>query len=136
MTAARLYGDVIHSVDPRTSDNKKDWLKLLSSCYRACLNLAVEKGIKSIAFPSIGTGYKDCDEKDVIPLNDAVKVAVRTVKEFSVQCPGKIDVIKWVCYDEATLKAYSDEIEHWKISEMVQSPDYYSMNKMLRNGGS
>ena len=130
------FQHVIHSVDPRTSDNKKDWLKLLSSCYRACLNLAVEKGIKSIAFPSIGTGYKDCDEKDVIPLNDAVKEAVRTVKEFSVQCPGKIDVIKWVCYDEATLKAYSNEIEHWKISEMVQSPDYYSMNKMLRNGGS
>ena len=97
--------------------------------------LVCDTGINSLAFPSVGTAYKDTDDNDAIPLKEAAKVAVRTVKEFSVQHPGKINVVKWVCYDEATMEAYSDEIEHWKVSEMVQSPDYYGMNKMLRNGG-
>ena len=46
-----------------------------------------------------------------------------------------IDTVKWVLYDEETLKAYSDEIERWAVSEIVQSPVFYDINKALRNGG-
>lgn len=64
-----------------------------------------------------------------------MKIAVRTAKKFAAEHPGELDVIKWVLFDDNTLKAYADEIEHWRVSEMVQSPNFYSMNKMLRDGG-
>ena len=91
--------------------------------------VAVDNGIRSIAFPSISTGIYH------FPLYEAVKIAVRTAKEFAAEYPGELDVIKWVLFDDNTLKAYADEIEHWRVSEMVQSPNFYSMNKMLRDGG-
>lgn len=49
--------------------------------------------------------------------------------------PGELDVIMWVLFDDTTFKAYESQIEHWEVSEIVQSPDFYSINKMLRDGG-
>ncbi len=123
---------VIFTIDPVNSKTAGYSPETLASCYRACLEAAVEHGIRSIAFPSIATipEGKDCN------LEETVKTAVKAVKEYTIQHPGKLDVVKWVLYDETTLKAYTDEIDHWKVSEMVQSPDFYSMNKMLRNGGN
>lgn len=64
-----------------------------------------------------------------------MKIAVRIAKKFAAEHPGELDVIKWVLFDDNTLKAYADEIEYWRVSEMVQSPNFYFMNKMLRDGG-
>ena len=121
---------ILHTVGPIIQGKltKRDE-ELLASCYRSCLQVAVDNGIRSIAFPSISTGIYH------FPLYEAVKIAVRTAKEFAAEYPGELDVIKWVLFDDNTLKAYADEIEHWRVSEMVQSPNFYSMNKMLRDGG-
>lgn len=56
-------------------------------------------------------------------------------KEFVMNHPGELDVIKWVLFDDKTFRAYESRIEHWRVSEMVQSPGFYSMNKLLRDGG-
>lgn len=45
------------------------------------------------------------------PLYEAVKIAVRTAKEFAAEHPGELDVIKWVLFDDNTLKAYADEMD-------------------------
>ena len=47
---------IIHTVGPRWHGGHKDESALLASCYRACLALAEEKQIRSIAFPAISTG--------------------------------------------------------------------------------
>ncbi len=47
---------VIHTVGPvwRGGDRKED--ELLANCYRRALELAAQKGIRTIAFPAISTG--------------------------------------------------------------------------------
>ena len=120
---------IIHTPGPVWRGGNANEAKLLSSCYRSCLEIAVKKGIRSIAFPSIATGVYH------FPLKEAAEIAVKTARDFIIQHPGEIDVIKWVLFDDQTFKAYTDTIEHWQVSEIVQSVDFYSMNTKLRNGG-
>ncbi len=120
---------VIHTPGPHWNGGKSNERELLASCYRSCLELAVENGIRSIAFPSIATGIYQ------FPLDEAAQIAVRTAKAFTAEHPGALDVIKWVLYDMTTCKAYTDALEHWEASEFVQSPDFYAINRMLRDGG-
>lgn len=120
---------VIHTPGPRWNGGKSKEDELLASCYRSCLEIAVAEGVRSIAFPSISTGIYS------FPLDRASEIAVRTVKEFVIDHPGKLDVIKWVLFDDRTFRAYESQLEHWTLSEMVQSPGFYAVNKMLRDGG-
>lgn len=99
---------IIHTPGPRWRGGNKKERELLASCYRSCLELAVKKGIRRIAFPSISTGiYR-------FPLDEAVKIAVRTTKEFVSEHPGEIDVIKWVLFDDRTFDAYREELDHFQ----------------------
>ena len=47
---------VIHTVGPVWRDGTNGEPQLLASCYRSCLQLAVENQIQTITFPSISTG--------------------------------------------------------------------------------
>ena len=96
---------VIHTPGPRWSGGKSGEAELLASCYRSCLEIAIEKGIRSIAFPSISTGIYS------YPLDQAVEIAVSTVKEVVADHPGDLDVIKWVLFDDRTFEAYESRIE-------------------------
>lgn len=120
---------VIHTPGPHWNGGKSKEAEFLASCYRSCLELAVEKGIRTIAFPSISTGIYS------YPLDEAAEIAVRTAMQFVLEHPGEMDVIKWVLFDANTFNAYGRQIERWTVSEMVQSPSFYSMNKRLREGG-
>lgn len=120
---------IIHTPGPHWNGGKSKEHELLASCYKSCLELAVEKGIRSIAFPSISTGiYR-------FPVDEAAEIAVRTAKQFVADHPGALDVIKWVLFDDKTLEAYQNRIELRMVSEIVQSPRFYSINKMLLEGG-
>ncbi len=67
---------IIHTVGPVWNDGKNNEDKLLANCYKNSLKLAVENGIKTIAFPAISTGvYR-------FPLERATKIAVTEVKKF------------------------------------------------------
>jgi len=128
---------VIHTAGPvwRGEKEKAKAYELLASCYKSCLEIALEKGIRTIAFPSISTGiYK-------FPLDQAAEIAVKTVKEFVAEHPEAFDMIKFVLFDDTTFKAYKDEIEHWEneiefeeIGKFINSPDFYLMNRMFRDG--
>lgn len=50
--------------------------ELLSSCYKSCLDLAAENGVKSIAFCCISTGVF------MFPNQRAAEIAVETVKNW------------------------------------------------------
>ena len=66
---------IIHAVGPIYS-NDKESSKLLRNAYYNSLKLADEKGLVSIAFPSISTGIFG------YPLDKAARIAVNTMKEF------------------------------------------------------
>ena len=96
---------VIHTPGPRWNGGRSKEAELLASSYRSCLELAAENGIRSIAFPSISTGIYS------YPLTEAAEIAVRTAKQFVVEHPGKLDVIKWVLFDDNTFQAYESQIK-------------------------
>lgn len=86
---------VLHTVGPIV----QGWLterdcELLKSCYRSCLSLAREYGLKSVAFCCISTGVF------CFPAEKAAEIAVETVKEFQAENPGIDKVIFNVFKDE------------------------------------
>ena len=67
---------VIHAVGPVWTGGKNNEDALLASAYRASLTLAVQHGLRSIAFPAISTGAYG------FPLERAVPIALNTVQAF------------------------------------------------------
>ncbi len=95
---------VIHTVGPRWHGGNRGEEDILVACYLNSLKLAIEKGIKKIAFPSISTGAFG------YPVEAAAKVAVNTVNEFLVKNSDKIEDVYWVLFDSRTYSIYLDEI--------------------------
>lgn len=101
---------IIHTVGPIWTGGRIGEPKLLESCHRECLQLAVKNGIQSIAFPAISTGTFR------YPLEKAAPIALTAVTEFveyaqqhSVCVPRLIQFFlfqeeAYVCY----VKALSD----------------------------
>ncbi|MBC8542350.1 MAG: protein-ADP-ribose hydrolase [Clostridia bacterium] len=79
---------VLHTVGPIIHGwlTKKD-KELLASCYRSCLELAEQNGLKSIAFCCISTGEFH------FPNDKAAQIAMETVKEYKEQKHSEIEVI-------------------------------------------
>lgn len=96
---------VIHTVGPiwRGGSNKEE--ELLASCYYHSMQVALEHGIRSIAFPSISTGvYR-------FPVKLAASIAVKTVSRFLENNPDSFDIVEWVLFDSATENAYETEVK-------------------------
>ena len=95
---------VIHTVGPIWSGGERMEEELLASCYYSSMKLAMEKGIRTIAFPSISTGVYG------YPVDLAAKVAVGTVARFLEENESKFDLVEWVLFDEKTEKVYEAEV--------------------------
>ncbi|HHV40149.1 MAG TPA: O-acetyl-ADP-ribose deacetylase [Bacteroidales bacterium] len=67
---------VIHTVGPVWRGGRAGEPRLLASCYLNSLKLAVEHGVKTLAFPSISTGVYG------YPIEEASAIAVQTIAEF------------------------------------------------------
>jgi O-acetyl-ADP-ribose deacetylase len=67
---------VIHTVGPVYDRGGQDKADLLAGCYFNSLRLAVETGLKTIAFPAISTGVYG------YPMREAAVVASRTIEQF------------------------------------------------------
>ncbi len=91
---------IIHTPGPIWRGGDSHEAELLRSCYDSCLKLAVENGIKSVAFPSISTGVYG------YPVEEASRVALEEIHHFISKYPGKLDVIKFVLFDDRTYEAY------------------------------
>ncbi len=79
---------VIHTVDPVYNSNLYNKEEKLANCYLKSLELAVENGAKTIAFPNISTGVYG------YPKRDAAKIAIREVQKFL----DKNDLIEQVIF--------------------------------------
>ena len=96
---------VIHTVGPVWNGGKKNEEKLLADCYYNSMCVALENGIRTIAFPSIATGvYR-------FPVTLAAQIAVSTVAKFLEDNEGQFDLVEWVLFDEQTARAYEQEVD-------------------------
>lgn len=87
---------VIHTVGPVWSGGDRGEPETLANCYRNSLRVAVENGVRTIAFPAISCGvYR-------YPIADAARIAVETTGEF---LRGNDSI------SEVTFVVSSDEIE-------------------------
>jgi O-acetyl-ADP-ribose deacetylase (regulator of RNase III) len=92
-------GYVIHAVGPVWNGGGSDEPKLLASCYRRSLELAAERELASIAFPSISTGVYG------YPVELAAPVAVGAVREAVAGLPVLREVI-FCCFSKEHLAIY------------------------------
>ena len=91
---------VIHAVGPVYRDGVSGEDRLLASAYRSSLRLAVENGLRSVAFPSLSTGaYR-------YPLRDAADVALSTVTGFLKSEQHGLELVRFVLFDGRTLEEY------------------------------
>ena len=81
---------VIHTVGPMWGNGLSGEYDLLARCYRRSLEVAVEIGARSVAFPCISTGAFG------MPNQPAAEVAVATVRAFS----GPIDAVYFVTFND------------------------------------
>jgi len=90
---------VIHTVGPVWEGGNSGEDELLAQCYRNSLALAVQNGIKTIAFPAISTGAYG------FPLHRATKIAVNEVNNF-LQSNDSLEQAIFVCFGQNAYNCY------------------------------
>ena len=94
---------VIHTVGPVWAGGDTNEDDLLANCYRNSIALAVEHGLKTIAFPSISTGaYR-------FPVERAVRIAVSETVDFLRDHPLP-EKVTFVCFGREVYDAYRKAI--------------------------
>jgi O-acetyl-ADP-ribose deacetylase len=98
---------VIHTVGPRWRGGTKNEPELLAACYRACLALAHDRQIRSIAFPAISTGAF------AYPLLPACRIAVSECLAFlaSDTIVSEIILVGFSKEDAAALRRALAEVQ-------------------------
>lgn len=92
---------VIHTVGPVWRGGKQGEERLLRNCYRNSLRLAVEHGVKTIAFPNISTGVYG------YPKREAAQAAMDEVVKFLAE-DTQIEKVIFVCFNEDNYEIYRE----------------------------
>lgn len=92
---------VIHTVGPVWRGGSRDEPALLASAYRSCLELAAEKGLASISFPSISTGAYG------YPVAAAAAVALGAAADFLRERATSLEEITFVLFSRPDYDAYA-----------------------------
>ena len=90
---------VIHTVGPIWRGGDKNETNLLASCYRKSIEIALNKGLKTIVFPNISTGVYG------FPKEKAAKIAITEVKKF---INSNITKIIFVVFDTDNYQIYKE----------------------------
>ncbi|MBW3625388.1 MAG: O-acetyl-ADP-ribose deacetylase [Armatimonadetes bacterium] len=94
---------VIHTVGPFWHGGEHGEPEKLASCYRNSLRLALDHGLKTVAFPSISTGvYR-------YPMDRAARIALGTIRDFCEEHSG-LEEVRMVLFGEAALKVYEEAL--------------------------
>jgi len=90
---------VIHTVGPIYRDGRQGEPELLASAYRRSLEVAVEHGLATVAFPSISTGAYG------YPITQAARIALQAVAD-TLQAHPTITLVRFVLFSVADLATY------------------------------
>jgi len=96
---------VIHTVGPVWQRGRRGEADILASAYRKSLELARSLALTTVAFPSISTGAYG------YPVDEAARVALRTVAAFLSERPLPVQRVLFVLHDEHTRAAYTRALE-------------------------
>lgn len=94
---------VVHAVGPIYRGGAYREAQKLASAYRRSLEIARERNLQSISFPSISTGIYG------YPVDEAAEVALRAVQKV-LQHPSSIQLVRFVLFDESTFRAYEEAL--------------------------
>jgi O-acetyl-ADP-ribose deacetylase (regulator of RNase III) len=97
-------GHVIHAVGPIWRGGGSGEADLLAGAYRTSLQVAVENGCRSVAFPSISTGVYG------YPIRQAARVALGAVARFLEENPGALDLVRFVLFTAGDLAVYEEAL--------------------------
>ncbi|MCI0707614.1 MAG: O-acetyl-ADP-ribose deacetylase [Ignavibacteriae bacterium] len=100
---------VIHTVGPVWRGGKNNEDEHLASCYRRSFDVVRERGIQTIAFPSISTGAYG------FPVERASRIAVGEIRSALESNPSLKQVLV-VCFDAHTLSNYQQAVNDKSIS--------------------
>jgi O-acetyl-ADP-ribose deacetylase (regulator of RNase III) len=92
---------VIHTVGPIWRDGKHGEPELLTEAYDSSLRLAILKGVKTIAFPSISTGAYG------YPVREASHIAIKTVSSF-LEKEDRLEKVVFVLFSKRDLQIYME----------------------------
>jgi O-acetyl-ADP-ribose deacetylase (regulator of RNase III) len=96
---------VIHAVAPIWFGGERGEADLLAAAYRRSLELADEHGLRTIAFPSLGTGAYG------YPVEQAARIALGTALGYLDGEGSAIEEVRFVLFDEETLDAFREALE-------------------------
>jgi O-acetyl-ADP-ribose deacetylase (regulator of RNase III) len=96
--SAVLHGAVMGQ-DLRTSAD------LIARTTRACLELAEEKGLASLALPAFGTGVGG------FPLEECARLMARAVAEFAGLSPRHLRRVVFMVYGSAAYRAFAEAVQ-------------------------
>jgi O-acetyl-ADP-ribose deacetylase (regulator of RNase III) len=110
-TAGNLDADiVIHAVGPIWLGGGRREDRVLASAYRASLEVAEERGVKSIAFPAISTGMFG------YPVHAAATVAIGTIAAYLRRTSALEDVLL-VLFTPEDYQVYATTLERWQRAQ-------------------
>ncbi len=91
---------VFHAVGPIYS-GRGDEAAVLASCYRTCLEMAEERELRSVAFPSISTGAYG------YPMAEAASIALATVAGHLERSDTKVREVIFSLFDRRAYDTYA-----------------------------
>ena len=104
-TGGRLKAKyVIHTVGPVYKDGVHREPELLASAYRNSLELASQREIKTVAFPSISTGAYG------YPIEEAARVALTTVRDY-LKSHLQIQLVRFVLFGQKAYQVYEEALQ-------------------------
>jgi O-acetyl-ADP-ribose deacetylase len=92
---------VFHAVGPVYRDGHHGEAELLASCYRICLQLADERGVRRITLPAISTGVYG------YPMEEAARIAVTVVKQHLESDTTTVEEATFVLFGRPAYDAFA-----------------------------
>jgi O-acetyl-ADP-ribose deacetylase (regulator of RNase III) len=91
---------VFHAVGPVYRDGRHGEPELLAGCYRKCLELGEERGVRTISFPAISTGVYG------YLLGDAAAIAIREVRAHLEKTDAALERAIFVLFGRQAYEVY------------------------------
>ena len=100
---------VIHTVGPVWRDGRNSEEELLAGCYRNSLALAGQKGVRTIAFPSISTGAYG------FPMEKAARIAITEIRKF-LERNSSMEKVVLVCFGKSAFDVHRNAVAEFPMT--------------------